>query len=219
MRRGLIQSLDDLESGEPSHPDLLSKLASELTASGFDLEHLARGICNSKAYQRTSKPLPGNEADHDSYSRMALEPLSPEALYDSLAVVMAVDKNNPGGKGNKTAKQEGEPTWPTRDEFVRVFRSQGQTGSGAAPGLPQVLELLNGPLLNQGAPVVEKVCATNPDQATGLTELYLTVLSRRPSAEEVKVLSAYLDRRKDARTGYRGVLWMLLNSGEFALNH
>jgi hypothetical protein len=219
MRRGLIESLDDLESSEPSHPELLQKLARELIAGDFRLDHLARAICNSQAYQRSSRPLPGNEDDHESYSRMALVPLSPEALYDSLAVVMAVDKNAQWGKGKNTAKREGTPTWPARDEFARAFRSQGQTGSGVAMGLPQLLELLNGPLLNQGAPVVEKLAATNSDHAAGLTELYLTVLSRRPGAEEVRVLSAYLDRRKDARVGYRGVLWMLLNSGEFALNH
>ena len=43
-------------------------------------------------------------------------------------------------------------------------------------------------------------------------------MSRRPSAEEVKALSGYLDRRTDAREGYRGVLWILLNSSEFMLN-
>ena len=40
----------------------------------------------------------------------------------------------------------------------------------------------------------------------------------RPS-DEVKVMSGYLSKRKDDREGYRGVLWILLNSSEFVLNH
>ena len=32
-------------------------------------------------------------------------------------------------------------------------------------------------------------------------------------------MAGYLSRRKDDREGYRGVLWILLNSSEFALNH
>jgi hypothetical protein len=32
-------------------------------------------------------------------------------------------------------------------------------------------------------------------------------------------MSGYLSRRANEREGYRGVMWILLNSSEFALNH
>ena len=38
------------------------------------------------------------------------------------------------------------------------------------------------------------------------------------AAERQRVLR-YLERRKYARAGYRGALWALLNSSEFAVNH
>jgi len=61
--RGLVNPVDDLDAEEPSHPTLMTRLAREHAASGFDHKHLARCICNSKAYQRTSRPVGGNEED------------------------------------------------------------------------------------------------------------------------------------------------------------
>jgi hypothetical protein len=151
---------------------------------------------------------------------MALKPLSPEAFYDALTVALSVDRSDPRASNRGKGAPVDENAWPTREDFAHTFRTQGEAGGlASAPGLPQVLRLLNGPLLNRGAPIVDRLSAarSNPDAA--LTELYLTVLSRRPSPEEVRLLSAYLGRQKDARSGYRGVMWMLLNSGEFALNH
>jgi hypothetical protein len=219
--RGLASALDDIDSGTPSHPALLQRLAKELADSGFDLKHLARALCNSNSYQRTSRPLPGNEADHDAFSHMALKPISPEALYDSLVVVTSIDKTEAYRQPRKGKGQPAqESAWPTREELARAFRSAGASDdSSTAPGIPQMLRLLNGPMLNGTSPLVERLCEEEAPVAEALTRLYLTVLSRKPAAEELELLSAYVERRKDVRAGYRGVLWVLLNSGEFALNH
>ena len=71
----------------------------------------------------------------------------------------------------------------------------------------------------RGGAVVDKLVSSKANHTEAIETLYLTVLSRRPTAEEVKLMSDYLSRRKDDREGFRGVLWMLLNSSEFALNH
>src|SRR5262249_27678965 len=86
-------------------------------------------------------------------------------------------------------------------------------------GIPQLLRLLNGPLLNAGASVIDRLCDEGASTEEAITALYLTALSRRPTAAEVKLMSGYLARRKGAREGYAGVLWAWLNSSEFARNH
>src|SRR5207249_7482346 len=99
--RGLVNPVDNMHDGNPpSHPALLDSLAAEFAASGFDTKHLVRSICNSQAYQRTSRPASGNEKDTELFSHMAVKPVAPEALYDSLTVVYGVnaDKNAPTGK-------------------------------------------------------------------------------------------------------------------------
>jgi hypothetical protein len=215
--RGLVHPPDGFdETNPPSHPALLQLLADELAASGFDQKYLLRCVCNSRAYQRTSRPLPQNEADATGLSRMNVKALSAEALYDSLAVVTAGDKDAPRAK--PAGKSGKGPALSARDEFLRFFRRQDDAGPGEyGQGIPQLLWLLNGPALNTEAPLVDRLCDSGAGRAEAVEALYLAALARRPSAEELKVMSGYLGRR-EARAGYAGVLWMLLNGAEFAVN-
>jgi hypothetical protein len=202
--RGLVNPLDGFDETNPaSHPELLDKLAKEFAASGFDLKHLGRCITTSKAYQRTSRRAEGAKVDLAAYSHMSVKALTPEAFYDSVAVVT---------RGN-TGKLD------TRDQFVRDFRYDDEVPvTEYIQGIPQMLALMNGPLLNRDAPVIDRLVSSGASHTDGVTTLYLTVLSRRPSADELTLMTRYLSNRKDDREGYRGVLWILLNTSEFALN-
>ena len=75
--RGIVNPVDDMHDGNPaSHPELLTTLTQQFKNNGYDLKHLLRAICNSEAYQRTSKPAAGNEdADPRLFSRAAVRPL------------------------------------------------------------------------------------------------------------------------------------------------
>src|SRR4029079_8419801 len=76
-----------------SHPVLLQKLAAEFAASDFDLQHLIRSICNSQAYQRTSRPLEENESDKEWFSHAMIKVMSADVFYDSLHVAINADPN------------------------------------------------------------------------------------------------------------------------------
>jgi hypothetical protein len=217
--RGLIHPLDALDTGTPSHPELLRRLSAEFVASEFDLKHLARCIVSSNAYQRSSEPAPGNEADTSAFSHMAVKVLSPEVVFDSLDVVYTVDKTFFPKKGSVKGSKGAAISEKSREQFARFFRlGEGSDPTEHTQGIPQLLRLMNGPLLNAGAPFIDKLCDAEVSPTEALTTLYLTALSRRPRESEIKLLSGYLSRRKDAREGYNGVLWILLNSSEFALN-
>ena len=218
--RGFVNPLDGFNETNPaSHPELLQRLAREFASSGFDLKHLARCITTSKAYQRTSRPLPGNESDVKAFSHMTVKVLTPEVVYDSLAVVTSVDKNDfpiPAGK-----KGKGGPggLGLSRETFVRYFRNgEGTDATEYLQGIPQHLRLMNAPMLNRGAPVVDRLSRSETSQTEAIEALYLTVLSRRPTTGETRLMGGYLSRRNNAREGYSGVLWILLNCSEFALN-
>jgi hypothetical protein len=49
--------------------------------------------------------------------------------------------------------------------------------------------------------------------------LYLTALSRKPTEAEVKRMKEYVAGEKEAAKAYGDILWVLLNSSEFLLNH
>jgi hypothetical protein len=217
--RGIVHPVDGFDdTNPPTHPELLRRLTQELVASDFDLKHLIRCITRSRAYGRTSRPVAGNERDTTHFSHVAVKVLTPEVFFDALAVVTDVDKGDPWLTAGKGGPGKGKPQ-SAREEFVRFFRARGgEEPTEYGQGIPQVLRLLNGPLLNGSPAVVARLVETGASRAEALDTLFLTALSRRPTAAEVKALSAYLARRKDAAEGYRGVLWVLLNSSEFALN-
>jgi len=53
---GIVASLDDWETAEPTDPDLLEWLARELVAHDYSLEHVARLILTSRAYAAVRPP-------------------------------------------------------------------------------------------------------------------------------------------------------------------
>jgi hypothetical protein len=217
--RGFVNPVDNFHDENPvSHPALLKLLADEFRASGHDIRHLVRCICNSQAYQRTSRPLPENEKDVELFSHIAVKPLSPEAFYDSLTMVMSVNKNAPSkpnpGKG-------AAPVLNSRDEFVNYFRTSvdGSETGEFTHGIPQFLRRMNTEMFNQGSPLIDRLTASGAGREEVIEALYLSTLSRRPTAEETRLMAAYVAKRDKAEQGYAGMLWILLNSGEFVLNH
>ncbi|MBD3673532.1 MAG: DUF1549 domain-containing protein [Planctomycetaceae bacterium] len=52
-----------------------------------------------------------------------------------------------------------------------------------------------------------------------VTEAYLRTLSRYPKSEELATASQYLTSSEDLRDGLEGLMWALLNTKEFIVNH
>jgi hypothetical protein len=224
--RGFVNPLDDFGAGTPSHRELLESLAKEYQASGFDQTWLIRAICNSQAYQRTSRPEKGNESDTELYSHQAVKVMTPEMLYDSLCLALGVtDLKLPQPTQRNRfdvvqLQQGGRAGQTVRDQFVRMFAAKEAAENPAewTLGVPQILRLMNSGLLNQGGPVIDRLLQQGSDTDKRIEHLYLTTLARRPTAEELEKFSAYVAGKEDAKSAYSGVLWVLLNSAEFACN-
>jgi hypothetical protein len=218
--KGLVNPIDDLsDENEPSHPELLKGLAKEFGNTGFDLKNLVRAICLSDAYQRTSKPTEANKSDKTLYSHMEIKVLSPEQLYDSLvAVTGGVDNGNrPAGKGG--AQKTGLGNTP-RDRFVQFFSgSENPKGTDYEAGIPQALRLMNNPRLSGSPALLNEISRAGNQPGKVIERMYLMTVSRRPTEAETRRLTEYVAKATDAKTGYGDILWVLLNSSEFALNH
>jgi hypothetical protein len=215
--RGLVNPVDDMHEGNaPSHPELLADLAKQFSANGFDVKYLLRAMCNSRAYQRSSKPAGSNgDADPSLFARMAIRPLTPEQLYDALTQLTGA----PGGPGNARRGPAARFAGSPRDAFVAFFGIEdGADATEFQAGIPQVLRLMNSPQLNRAA-ALTPLLREGKSRAEIIDKLYLTVLARRPSSEETDRLERYLSKnREQGRQAYAGVLWALMNSSEFALN-
>jgi hypothetical protein len=217
--RGLITPVDDMRDDNPaSHPELLAALAEQFSRNGFDLKYLAKAIMLSEAYQRSSRPAKGNESDTDLYSHAFVRTMSPEQLFDSIATVVGTPKGGFGGKGPPMGGKGAAKGGP-RGQFIAFFRVE----DGADPleyqdGIPQALRLMNSPLLNNGGKALEQAM-TYKTQAEAIDYLYLSTLSRHATAAEMERRVQYVGKQKSQRQGYTDILWALLNSSEFRLNH
>ena len=52
-----------------------------------------------------------------------------------------------------------------------------------------------------------------------LDEIFLTILSRPPSAAEKERYVAYVNRKKGSKNAYEDIYWVLINSTELIFNH
>src|SRR5207248_1447109 len=173
--RGVVNPVDNLHADNPaSHPALLDLLAREFADSGFDAKHVFRCVCNSRAYQRSSRPVPGNAAAAPTlFARMAVKP-----SYG--------------------------PSNPREEFALYFRGQGGADPSEFAHGIPQFLRRMNGEQFNAPAPVVERLVREGADTERAIEVLFLTALSRRPTSDERALLGKYVASRPTPADGYAG---------------
>jgi Protein of unknown function (DUF1553)/Protein of unknown function (DUF1549) len=220
--RGIVNPVDDMrEANEPTHPELLDALTEQFKSSGFDMKYVMRAILNSEAYQRTSHPLVANKDDRELYSHRSVRSMLPEQLFDSLAMVIGREDRPrkgemapPMGKGKKGAG--------ARDQFLNFFRVVEEPDvMQYEVGIPQVLRLMNSGQTNSVQGIADRAMKTaGADNAKTIEQIYLTALSRRPTADETKRIVELVQKTPaSSRTVYGDLYWAMLNSSEFVLNH
>ena len=200
---GLANPVDAMRPDQPSkHAALLDRLEKEFKSSGFQQKHLIRAICNSEAYQRTSRPQKGNAEDRELFSHMQIKLLSPDQMIDALAIAAGraptVGKNRDQQNAPfVTADADGDPT-----QFTH--------------GIPQFLLLMNGNASSN--PQNLGKLTTGKKKEDAVQALYHTVLSRPARPAEMERMLVHLEKAPNANEGYRDIYWVLLNSAEFVLN-
>ena len=215
---GFVNPVDDIHDGNlPSHPELFETLARNFSGNGFDLKNLYRAICNTQAYQRTSKPFNGNHTDDQLFSHMTVKVLSPEQLFDSLGTVTGAEKAA-DAKGAKMAMNPKRGPIGARDQFVQFFLAGAEVSNSTEyeAGIPQALRLMNSKVTNN--PGLLKQFGTTGDKPEIVFErIYLATLSRKPTAAEQSRLTDYAAKAASKQEAYADILWVALNSSEFTM--
>lgn len=218
--RGLVEPVDSLDAENlPSHPVLLNDLAGELIASGHDVKHLLRGMLLSRAYQRSHRTVAGNESDRSLYSHGTIKSIRPEAFYDCLIVASGTelkDGKSSMAVGGRAVKGE---SLGNRSEFLKLFKTDEVDGDPTeyTQGIPQVLALLNERSTNVVNKLVEQAMKEKGDDDEIVSRIYVGVLSRRPTNEELSIVREYLGRQPNDPARFQTVWWALVNSPEFAV--
>lgn len=212
--RGIVQPVDDMHAANPpSHSELLELLSQRFVESGFDLKFLSRAILRSSAYQRTSRP--GENASEKQaalFGRMSIKVLSAGQLYDSLVTIFGPPAKTPGV----------DPRLSPRSEFKQFFAEDGDPNPTAyRRGIPHLLRQMNsGQFAGRNIAALVTRLATSGRSADDVAEdLFLTILSRRPSADEQQLFRNYRERTGSVEAASRELAWVLMMTSEFSLNH
>jgi len=229
LGRGLVEPVDDLRlTNPPTNPELLDALATRFIESGFDVHQLIRTITSSRAYQRSAHPNATNERDEQNYSRALLKRLDAEVLFDAVCQATGVPEKFKGVPEGARAIQ----LWDSQVNhyFLKLFgrpvrATACECERATEPSVSQVLHVLNSPelqskLSHESGTVARLVRRYPSDNSALIDELYLTVQSRLPTANEKAVATKYLqDHESTRRQAAEDLAWSLLNSLEFVFNH
>lgn len=224
LGRGIVHPLDMHHSAnKPSQPELLDLLATELAAHRFDLKWLLREIALSETYQRSSQQLDAAKSSDPGLFLVAHERrLSAEQI---LASVLQVS-----GEADRPAASASEkPELATADQlrkgFVDALANDARDPEESVSATVKAAlfwrndNLVQQLLKRRAGNFIDRLM-TQTDDATVVDDLYVSILSRRPTAEEQAELAAFLKRFPDAREAtIRDSVWALLTSIEFAVNH
>jgi Protein of unknown function (DUF1549)/Protein of unknown function (DUF1553) len=230
LGRGIITPIDDFnDQNTASYPELLDGLAKKFRHYGFDQKELIRWICNSNAYSLSCRANKTNDKPESEpyFSRMLLKVMSPEELFESILTATQMETTAEG-------KKDARAKWMER--LVANFGDDEGNEVNYSGTVVQALLLMNGEDINK-AIALEKGTVAQALKKSGsaqgaINDLYLATLNRKPTVDELKKLAnaMVLTRpgpggtmvpvpEKEHAAAFHDLMWALLNSNEFILNH
>ena len=230
MGHGLVEPVDDFRATNPAtHPELLTTLADDFVAHGYDLRRTLRRIALSAAYARSANTLPQNTTDDRFYSHALPKPLAPEVLADAISDVLGVPDiygNEPEGT-RAVSLFDPNTESDALDILGRCGRETScETSIGVTGGLQRKLHLFNGDLLNAriGVPDsrLDRLMSIGRSPMEIVNEFYLAALSRHPTDTEQQFWKQHIDVKTSAnsqRAILEDMVWSLLTCNEFVTNH
>jgi hypothetical protein len=244
LGRGIIHEPDDIRrDNPPSNPALLAYLEREFVASHYDLKQLCRLILNSQTYQASSMPRFLTPVAAANFASYPLRRMDAEVLIDALNKITGasdlytsaipepftyIPADQPA-----ISLPDGSITSPFLALFGRSARATGMVSERDNKPVPaQWLHLLNSSHIQrkiEQSANLKAILTTTQKPSAIIEELYLTILSRFPTPDEIQTVEAYgqvkpasagkpamvVKRRED----WLDLAWSLLNSTEFLYLH
>ena len=229
---GLVNPVDDFsQANPPTNARLLDLLAKDFTDSGYDLRKLETAILMSRTYQLSAKANDTNKFDKNNFARSYIRPLMAEQVVDVLNSGIGVEEafaaDAPAGK-KMTEVGASRLNNPNLAYVLRIFGRPPRTTAcdcerAAEPALPQTLFRLTDPSLTAKltAPTnrAHTLAKSKKSDNEAVEELFLGTLSRFPTETEKENALKYIAAEKTRAAGLQDVLWALINTREFILNH
>jgi hypothetical protein len=235
LGRGIVHEPDDLRpDNPPSNPELLAYLEQELIAARYDLKSLYRLILNSRTYQLSAIPASRHPEAAALFASYPVRRLEAEVLIDAICQVTGTTEKYSSPipepftyipeEQRSVSLMDGSITSAFLEMFGRPPRDTGlESERNNNFTAAQRLHLLNSSHIQQKieqGPAMQPLLALSSKPREMATELYLTLLSRYPTEEELGTVERHLQggsfwgRKPDV-----DIAWALINSAEFLCRH
>lgn len=239
MGRGLVNPLDQQHAANPpSHPELLAALGEEFVAHKLDIKWFLRELALTDTYRRTTTvPASAEPPAPQTYCIASEKRLSAEQILNSVLAATGprelagapaptpVADAKPAEPAAADQKPEPSPAEKLRIAFVKAFANAPQEPEVEfAPSLKSALFVLNDPavldcLTPQNGNLADRLMKLD-DPAALADELYLCVLTRKPTDDERAAVADHLAKNAARRpAAIANLLWAVLASTEFCINH
>ena len=227
---GIVEPTDEFTpSNPPSNPALLDWLAQGFVESGYDMKWLHRQIVSSETYQRSWRPNETNREDLRNYSRAIPRRIPAEIIYD--AMKQATAKTDQLEEVRTNLKRRGTGHLSMRMAGTHAMKVFGKPDRAIncdcervnQPTLLQSIFLQNDPLvrmrLEYSGWISELSESDSNDVSEVINKAWLRTVNRLPRAEEISRAKKHLASVPSLEEGVTDLLWALINTKEFILNH
>jgi len=212
MGRGIVHPFDEMDSIHvPSHPQLLDWLAQDFRDHGYDIRRLTRMIVLSKAYQLESRHPTG--VDDPALFAWSIErPLTAEQLLRSMQLAVRAEYHNDDPLGHALRKSFPDvlPETVTTPVSNALYLTNNQA-------INDFITKSNG----ENHLVSRLMKLESRDEQ--MTLLFETIYGRDANPEEreriEQFLSSTTSKEEQQRNRWHQVVWALITSAEFRLNH
>lgn len=221
---------------QPSNPALLDALAREFVRSNYDVRHIIGLIAHSSAYQLSSQ-FDGDwsETYTPYFARKYVRRLMAEQVHDAVIKATGLLPNytiNGVTAPVHWAMQIPDPNnEPSSDGNARNFlnfflRGNRDTIARSSEGsILQALQLMNSPVVNNrihngnAGSLVNRLIAQKKNDNEVIEELFLSTLSRYPTAAEKALALKALATPSTRNAGIEDLQWTLINKVDFIYNY
>jgi hypothetical protein len=236
MGRGIINEPDDIRPDNPPvNTELLGYLEKEFIRENFDLRALYRLVLNSRTYQQSSIPRSDHRDAEALFAYYPVRRLDAEVLIDALCWIFGEGESYSSAipepftyipQYERTiALADGSITSQFLEMFGRPTRDTGvESERNNQPTDAQRLHLLNSSHIQRK---IERSWRLRNLLKTGrwnrreaIKGIYLTILSRNPTAAEMAAAEDYAKAQKlNPHQAACDLAWALVNTKEFLYRH
>ena len=221
---------------QPTHPDLIERLADEFIESNFSIRRIIRLIVQSNAYQLSSRYEGEWRPEYSRYfARHEPRRLSAEEIYDAIATATLTQRPMFVRGWDQPVLYAGqlpdmnEPAFDNQANQILANFGRGNWWNvtrSTRPTVLQTLYLMNDNAINfrvfgRGTPEpstrVGLLMQANLNDADALKQIYLATLGRYPTDAETAVANGHPKGNREQWLA--DIQWALLNKLDFIFNY